>query len=365
MKTYTAYTIPAVSTLADNEIKNLSDIADVKTEVRLVRLRGVPVRIKLDKTSAEITSYDDEDLEGYDAVFEKLLKLFYGTTYIYGHIFEEKFVAYDIYTNDNFLSVRDMDIVSRETGLVFAEPILSGMLTFEHVIEMLHKKINEGVPPDELHILPSMYLKDNRAATVVVPKETTNLVYGERKAYTYQMPTQQFQQSPKKKEQKIVDRPDVYLLSTKEERTAIFKETFKNISDYITANEKFLDKEALEWWNKYGKSFAYIYAIHTLPATRKLIYKYAETFYLDYTERYSPVIDKWALLFMSFFDDMYKDTTLMRKNQMELYATEYFSDLFHDELNEFDKFYSKESNNKFDWRNGQNFYQDLGYLYGE
>ena len=363
MKTYTAYTVPAVSTLADNEIKDLSDIADVKTEVRLVRLRGVPVRIKLDKTSVEITSYEDETIEGYDAVFEKLLKLFYGTTYIYGHVFEEKFVAYDIYTNDNFLSVRDMGIVSDETGLVFAEPISEGMMTFEHVIEMFHKKMNEGIPADELHILPSMYLKDNRAATVVIPTETTTLIYGEKKTYTYQPPIQQPQQKKEKKPKE--DRPSVHILTTKEERTAIFKETFKNITEYIAMNKQFLDKETLKWWDEYGKSFTYIYAIHTLPATRKLVYAYAETFYLDYADRYSPITEKWASLFMAFFDDMYSDTTLMRQNEHELYATEYFADLFHDELAEFDKFYSKEADTKQDWRNGQNLYRDLDYYYGD
>lgn len=380
----TNYTVPSLSTLEGNGIKDLISVGYCLEELRLIRLTGVPVRIRIDKDYAELTSTEDEiDLSAYKPVFEKLMKFFYGIGYIFGYVNENKLQVYDIYTNDNFFSTRDLAIIERETGLPIANPIIEGNLSFDDLISVLNKKVNdEGIPAEELHILPSVYIDDTREWEEIKPKETSVVILGEKKTYpsynntygtynnygTYNSanhtstgtstvnPTVE-----KTKETKVeIKKHDVFLFTSKEERTAIFRETYKNVQSFIAKNATSFTEKDMDWWEKYGKFTTYLYSIHTLPVTRKIVYDYAETYYIDYYDRYLPVTDKWASLFSDFFQEEYSDLKKVSEFIKDYSFDIFFGVFFQEELKEFDKFYVKEVDLKEDWR----FNKNLGYLGG-
>ena len=92
----------------------------------------------------------------------------------------------------------------------------------------------------------------------------------------------------------------------------------------------------------------YIYAIHTLPKTRNLVYNYVKDYWIpNYTV--NTIEEEWANLFLDFFAENYSLTNLYSRypafeNTMDY---EYFAEIFKDEINIFDGFYSKEVE---DWR---------------
>ena len=98
----TNYTIPSLSSIESNRIKDLAYVENYFEELRLIRLSGFPVRLKINKNYVELTSTEVEiDLSAYKPIFEKLMNFFYGDGYIYGYVNNNKLVVYDIYTNDN------------------------------------------------------------------------------------------------------------------------------------------------------------------------------------------------------------------------------------------------------------------------
>lgn len=364
----TNYTVPTLSSLEDHGIKDLISVGDYEEELRLIQLTGIPVRIRIDKDYVELNSTENEiNLSAYKECFIKLMNFFYGVGYIYGYMNGNKLTVYDIYTNDNFFSTRDLNIVERETGLPVVKPIFEGNFTSEFIISVLNKKINdEKIPADELFILPSVYINDEREWETAKTKETSTVIYGKKpepKTYSdnyghwdYNLQRWVYPEEQKKKEEKVISKNqqyDVFQLSTKKERTEIFNETYKNVSNYVEKNKSIFTKPCLEWWNKCGKYITYFYSIHTLPATRMILWEYSEIYYISYIDRYLPITEKWAEFFAEFFEDSYYEL-MKKKIKFDYSFSSFFEKIFHDELLELDKFYVQENPKSSDWRYGVN-----------
>ena len=107
--TFKSFTVPSLSTLENNRIKDFSSVEYELPELRLVELKGTPVRIEINKNYVEVNSSEEEiSLEKYKNVFQDLFKFFYGTGYLFGFVYNNELKIYDVYTNNNFLSTRDM-----------------------------------------------------------------------------------------------------------------------------------------------------------------------------------------------------------------------------------------------------------------
>ena len=368
----TNYTVPTLSSLEDHGIKDLISVGNYEEELRLVQLTGIPVRIRIDKDYVELNSTENEiNLSAYKECFIKLMKFFYGVGYIYGYMNGNKLTVYDIYTNDNFFSTRDLNIIEKETGLPIVKSIFEGKFTSEFIISVLNKKINEEkIPANELFILPSVYINDEREWETAKTKEISTVIYGKKPEKTYvnnyghwdyTLKCWVYPEEQKKKEEKTVvknhNQYDVFQFSTKKERTEIFNETYKNVSKYVEENKSAFSNPCLEWWEKYGKYITYYYSIHTLPATRMIVWEYSELYCISYIDRYLPITEKWADFFTEFFEENYSE--LMKKIKFDYSFTLFFEKVFHEELLVLDKFYVQENPKSADWRYGVN---TLNYL---
>ena len=66
------------------------------------------------------------------------------------------------------------------------KPIFEGKFTSEFIISVLDKKINEEkIPANELFILPSVYINDEREWGTAKTKETSTVIYGKKPEKTY------------------------------------------------------------------------------------------------------------------------------------------------------------------------------------
>ena len=72
----TNYTVPTLSSLKDNAVKNLFQIEKCKSETRLLHLTGIPIRLRIDADYVELTSKQKVDLSAYNSIFEKLMSFF-------------------------------------------------------------------------------------------------------------------------------------------------------------------------------------------------------------------------------------------------------------------------------------------------
>ena len=340
----TAYIIPKVSSLEDNRIIDLYNIEVVPMHTRIVILNGTEVRIKINKDYVELNSYEDVDLSRYNEMFKKLMNFFYGKAYLYGVVdSENNLLIYDIYTNENYLSTRDMKVLEKTCGLPVVKPVVEGKLNFTNILNVMNDD-------DFFAVLPSVYINDNRKISCKEKEVDTKIIFGEKPvykptySYTYnkkddvsvakvveQTETKVVEQTETKKE-----KPEVFLLSSKEERTAIYNETYKNLSNSVAKKNKTLSEDCLKWWKKFGKKISYIYAIHTLPATRGIVYEYARNYLWEEDFYYYNYNDTWAYLFMDMFVEKYNI-----KINYDDYI--YFAEIFEEELNEFKKFYEKEN----------------------
>ncbi len=375
----TNYTVPTLSSLEENGIKDLASIDYYLPELRLIQLTGVPVRIRIDKDYVELNSTENEiNLDFYKPIFEKLMKFFYGIGYLFGFVDKNnKLTIYDIYTNDNYFSTRDMAIIEEATGLPIVKPIIEGF-SFNDFISVLNKKINvEKVPIEDLFVLPSVYVNDTRSEIAYNKKETSTVILGEKPAtynyYNYNSyptyPSVYQPQATVKNEVNTVKETKptktkkdedeistlVISLTKKDERANIFKETYKNVSNYINNNSFLFTKDDMDWWNKYGKCITYFYSIFTLPKTRSIVYEFAKKFILC-AEDYSLTIpEKWAELFAYFFTTAFSfNKKISEAVDAPIYFAFYFSIFFEEELINFNSFYIKENGLKDDWRFGEN-----------
>jgi len=332
VKTY--YTIPAISSLNDNKVDLLENRLE---ELRVLRLKGDFVRLRVDKNYIECDSYVDVDLSKYKKIFENISQFFYGIGYLFGCVDNGELVIYDIYTNENYFSSRDLKRVSELTGLPIAEPLVEGRIEIKKILNEFSK--------EDLYILPSVYIDIPK----VVPKTVSKIVFGKEPTYNYYTPpvttsvsnvnvVQPEVLSPNKKE--------IFILTTKEERTAIFNETYKNVSKYVEDHKKVLSKEDLDWWKKNGKYITYLYSIHTLPSTRQLIWDFIDfecNYCLDETESLFVLdAEQFSWILVDFFWDQYQDI-IPRKIELEADFSIYFYNCFKEELEILFSFYEKES----------------------
>ena len=113
MATTSVFTVPNLFTFESNGIKDLSFLSNCPQENRILYLDGSLVRIEINPSLKTVNLQledDTVDLSSYTALFEKLMNsFFYGKAYLFGFVDEnKKLLIYDIYTNDNYLSLRDM-----------------------------------------------------------------------------------------------------------------------------------------------------------------------------------------------------------------------------------------------------------------
>jgi len=371
----TVYTAPKISSLKDNGIKDLLYVASYLPELRLVYLTGVPVRIELNKEGyVELNSEEEEiDLSAYNKIFKSLSEFFYGTAYLYGFVNENKLIIYDAFTNDNFLSSRDLMFLESKYKIPVVKPIAEGNFTFDYLVEVLNKKINgEGMKSSKFYILPSVYVDDTRTYSSITENIKSKIILGEKPvvkptywsgysnsnsnssykpATTTALPAATSDKKTPKKEDKALLK--VLELSTKKERQSIYEQTLKNVKTYsetlpLSENEK-------KWWKANGSFFTYLYSILTLPSTRSIVYDYCEFYFLSYDECILPIETKWASLFVDMFSEIFQRSLEVKKIKItdELYSM--FALFFKEELIEFDKFFVKETDKTKDWRYCENF----------
>ena len=231
-------------------------------------------------------------------------------------------------------------------------------------MKILYTKLSDKEELKNYFILPKMYLNDNREYTSERAHIISKIIIGEKKsvvatamatatttATSATSTVGSFVEEGLALEEIKTPRPEIFNISTKEERSEIFKEIRKNVETRFNSIKNTLSPEYVAWYKKYGCMMTYIYAIHTLPRTRNLVYNYAKDYWIP-----SYVIDtieeEWAILFLDFFADKYSNTSLYSKYPPygDTKDYKYFAEIFKDEINVFDDFYSKEVNKFEDWR---------------
>lgn len=355
----TIYTAPSISSVSDNEITDLAYVELYLPRLRLVQLKGVPIRLTINKDKyIELNSTEEEvDISKYSDCLKNVMEFFYGTAHLYAYVDNGKLSIYDIFTNDNYLSTKDMEYLEKTYKIPIVKPIAEGTFAFNYLIEILNKKINgEGLDASSFHLFPCMYLDDDRYGNYT-PKVITKIVIGEKPnpeiaygrapvpAATTSVSTTPKPVTPAKPLE------EVFALTTKEERVAIYKEMLKNVNNYVEKNKTAFTVPQLDWWHKYGMKFAHALSIHTLPKTRHIIYDYCNTFggICGYWGRTN--VEKWAEILCYFFQDKYENSIMKGHNFMEDYfEPDKFAVIFKEELEELDKFYVAENDAKNDWR---------------
>lgn len=358
----TTYTAPSISSVSDNEITDLAYVELYLPRLRLVQLKGVPIRLTINKDKyIELNSTEEEiDISKYSDCLKNVMEFFYGTAHLYAYVDNGKLSIYDIFTNDNYLSTKDMEYLEKTYKIPIVKPIAEGTFTFSYLVEILNKKINgEGLESSSFHLFPCMYLDDDRyGGYVYVPKVITKIVVGKKPkpVVSYGVTHTNGVRTPAPvptAPKPVVKKPieEVFTLTTKEERVAIYKEMLKNVSNYVEKNKTSFTEPQLTWWHKYGMKFAHAFSIHTLPKTRHIIYDYCNTFggLCGYWGRTN--VEKWAEVLCYFFQDKYEDSIMKGHNFMEDYfEADKFAVIFKEELEELDKFYVAENDTKNDWR---------------
>lgn len=310
MKTYC--TVPELSTIEENGIKDLVNIDKIPEQLRVLHLDGLFVRIKITKDYVELNSTEEIDLSSYKTVFKNIQKFIYklSEVYLYGVYNDEQLEIYDIYLNENYLSTKDMKIFGK-MGLPILKPIIEGNLSFNDIIKVyeIYKKF---------YVLPSVYINDKREKTSIISIKT-KIILGEKKEYKneYWSSTSYLDQvypkinnlaeDIKAEEVKSFEKPEVYTATTKDERTQIFNEVYKNVSKYIEELKKteenwdifndVTNQEVLDFWEKKGKEIVYLYSIYTLPKTRQIVYDYYDMFDCDDFECQS-VLDSYDMSYI-------------------------------------------------------------------
>lgn len=349
------YTIPELSSVDNNEITDFNYVDLYLPQLRLVQLEGFPIRITINKEKyIELSSIEEEiDISKYYNCLKEVMNFFYSDAYLYAYINNDKLTIYDIYTNGNYLSTRDMNYLEQNYHIPIVKPIIEGNFTFNFLVEILNKKINgEGLEANSFHLLPCMYLNDSRTATSKSPSISTKIIIGEKKTWNEWVPS-----TPAKTITPTIVKSDVekeiLKITTKDERRQIYNEVLKNVSNYVGTNKKSFTETQLKWWQKDGKKMAYYFGIHTLPKTRHLVYNYCKAFKNTTLASFKNTIPgKWSELLFDFFQDSYTEFNL----NYSLESMENFAIIFKEELTVFDKFYVAENDAKDDWRYTKEIY---------
>jgi len=350
------FTAPSVSSLEQNGIKDLLSIDSVPEEIRIVQLEGTPVRIEVGSTGegyAEMQAHQVVKITNYD--FSRIAKFFYKIGYLYGFVKDGNIKVYDVFTNDNFLSVRDLNFLKENFGLPLAEPIKEGKFSAKEILDFINKL---NIDLASVFVLPSVYINDQRNSIINTPLPTYQMLFGKRTYEYYGTSYYGSNYQNTKSYNSVQDdyttvkptlpapktkKAEVFELTAKDERHSIFKETWKNISTRLKTIKKF-PKGFKEWFNLKGKTLCYLYAIHTLPASRKIIYDYVYSQSFD-----DPVYDFlqdtetfWTWIFLDFFYEEFSKVLEAKKFFLEEKDYTYFEFAFYEELSNFNTFFEKE-----------------------
>lgn len=370
MKNSYNYTVPDISSLEDNEIKEFSSVELIPQELRIVHLNGSFARIEVNTDGyCELSSYDEVDINEEDKkIIESLMKnFFYGKAYLFGVVNEGNFLVYDIRTNDNYFSYRDLQVLNKIYGLKLAETFFDGYIHYDDLISLLNSKIETGLLIEDLHILPSMYLNDKREYETIKEEVVKSIIVGEKpapKVYntwsgsssgycggTYRPSTPAVSTppatnstavQPTKEQVEENNKKEAFRITTKDERTAIFQEVLKNLTTYINAKVKTTAQDfVIDFWNKHGVKFAYLYAIYSLPKTRHIIYNFIKDNKTMYEiNGYLTSSEIWAEIFLDFFETYHSVELKNFVSKWDDYVA--MALLFQEEFEAFETFYEKE-----------------------
>ncbi len=272
MKTYT---VPKISSLEENRFKDIQSVEDSFQELRFLKLKGSFVRIELAKYFIEATTNIEVDLSKYKEMLEKLRdEFFYGVGYLFGIIEDNNLKVYDVYTNSNYLSTRDMKRLNEKFGLPLCESIHEGFFTFDEAIEF-YKEAGEDA--QYCYLLPAVYVDDQctyvneeaktfttKISTSFTPTTTTVVNTTKTPSSTptedsNSLPTGVYDCGYLDDNYGVVfaDNDEVFKLTTKEERAEIFKETLKNIEASYAEHESTYSEAYKDWFRKNSKFFVY------------------------------------------------------------------------------------------------------------
>lgn len=337
----TYYTVPEVSSLEDNRIKDFSVVESIPFALRLVQLQGIPLRIEIDAQNkwVEVKSTVNIDLSCYKESLEKLLSFFYAKAYLFGYVDNNNnLFIYDIYANDNFFSLRDLRYINDISDIPIAEPLAEGHFTFSSLVANTNGLAN-------WYLLPSVYINDPRKKTAEKPTYSTNVIIGEKKVYqtwngTYSSGTsvKSVSNTPKKEPASTPSTNEekelLFSLVSKDERKQIVEQVKKNIEDRI--NKKFNGKH--EYWGT-GRCnmFTYLYALLTLPQTRSLAFSNPE---LYYSTDFLTTTEKWTYCFVDYFEEYFFEEfnkTIFTAKEMQ-----YIGELFKEEFEALETFWQME-----------------------
>jgi hypothetical protein len=376
---YSYTNAPEISSVAENALNIFCH--DESVPVRLLNLKGIRIRFYINKSDKNVhintsSNLSIDLLKAYKELFSQLTERFFADdAYIYGVLNEEKLYIYDIYTNENWLSERDMEKIKNEygygeLGFTTLTPLIEGILKTREIIEAVSAVDDVRF----IKLFPCVYVKFDTDSIEQVKTLKDTLYVGEEKKYNYYNGYNSFNDydnyynkkdddddyynthvwSPSEhayvlkkncvksdKEVKVV--PKEFTLLNKKERTESYYTVKKNVEDYISKNG--LSESLKEGEKKLLRIVCYLYSLNCLPKTRQLIYNYYETDYFKETN-YAALSSEddiyvWSDVFVKYWKNNFKDELKRIKNLDDLSTTLVYI-ILYEELSCFSNFYEKE-----------------------
>jgi hypothetical protein len=338
-----ATTLPQLYSTELNKV-DFQNLKENKTELRVVYLDGYYASIEISsKESILLCENENSDLDKKNReIIEKLSEeFFYGKAVLYGVIKNDEFYVYDINTNENFFSSRDINYLKEKFGLKTVETILEGYFSTEDYIKVLNEKMLAGYNCEKIVLLPNVYINDKREQDEEIIYETQLIKKQEIVKipnYNYCFGYQDYDDTPvvtKPKKEKA----EVLKTSTKDERREIYSQVLKNVTAYVEKIKPELSEQELNFWRKNGAMFCYLYSIYTLPKTRELIYNFLDKMYF-YKSGYITDSEELGEVMFEMFDAYHSDA--IDKHNIRWLDADTFCKLFKEELTVLLDFYKKE-----------------------
>lgn len=349
-------TIPKFYSCCENHI-GLYNI-ESGVDVRGIYMEGVTSYIRVTLNPDDSCVYynsntengtNNDVLENYKELFECLnKKFFYGETHIYGVIKEEKFLIYDILTNDNYLSVKDMikirdDYNYSKLNFELLESIISGD-NFD-TLKVIKYIANNNINVEKFYILPSVYLancnmytdlhKADAKTTFTNSEEkyiigtkpvkySTTRVWNSKKSTYENFNADNFNKKTQATNavKRITASDKINKILTKDERLNHLKDTLINVNDYIKTEKIILTKDE----SNAVQSFCYLFALTSHAKTRSLFedFLWANISFIDTDDIYSSLIKYW--------EKEFPDSILRLHNKKKFLNEEFIKKIFCQEV---------------------------------
>lgn len=336
-----ATTLPQLYSTELNKV-DFQSLKENKTELRVVYLDGYYASIEINsKESILLCENENSDLDKKNKeIIEKLSEeFFYGKAVLYGVIKNDEFYVYDINTNENFFSSRDINYLKEKFGLKTVETILEGYFSTEDYIKVLNEKMLAGYNCEKIVLLPNVYINDKREKDEEIIYETQliekqEIVKTPNYYYGYQDYDDDTPVATKPKKESA----EVLKITTKDERREIYSQVLKNVTLYVGKIRTGLSEQERNFWIKNGAMLCYLYSIYTLPKTRKLIYDFLDKMY--FYKSYITDGDELGDAMFEMFDAYHSDS--LDKHNIRWLDAVTFCKLFKEELTVLFDFYEKE-----------------------